>query len=563
MKCATKDRNLKQCRRYATNGKFCELHKYMLEYTDEMIEKSKPCSGCLKPYYLEEPYKTCIDCRERVKQPSKEDIIKCAKKDCKFKKSNENKYCGKHQLNMFLDETVEQGFKPCKNAVRGCREQLSQSYKYSACEPCLQLDRDKDNKRRGLPIKVTPSEKQCSTCCKMYTKEMFEGIYGETHTCKICRESNKRADEKRDKEHVNELARKNCAKPERKIVKNAWKEANYEKVAMYCIQYRKKLIENDIENYLNHNAEVMKNWLDANPEKAMLINEKKSYNIDYSYTNYKYSAELKQLVFEFTKEEFVQIVKSPCNYCGIIQEKGFNGIDRIDSKIGYIIDNCVSCCAMCNFMKGCLNKYIFIQRIEHILTYNKVVEGNLYPNSFKHYNPIYSKYISSAKARKLEFKIDKSIFTIITNNPCYLCGKLNTEYHQNGLDRINSLIGYLENNVYSCCGNCNYMKNNYSYKEFMDKCLSIYNKLQIDKIKAIKNIPQNDLILNNEVIQKEEENQEKNIIVKGNKLSLTDRTEYNRIKKQEQRKALKERYGNDEYNKIRAKEIAEQRKKKN
>ena len=214
-------------------------------------------------------------------------------------------------------------------------------------------------------------------------------------------------------------------------------------------------------------------------------------------------------------------------------------------------------------MKGCLNKYIFSQRIEHILTYNKVVEGNLYPNSFKHYNPIYSKYISSAKARKLEFKIDKSIFTIITNNPCYLCGKLNTEYHQNGLDRINSLIGYLENNVYSCCGNCNYMKNNYSYKEFMDKCLSIYNKLQIDKIKAIKNIPQNDLILNNEVIQKEEENQEKNIIVKGNKLSLTDRTEYNRIKKQEQRKALKERYGNDEYNKIRAKEIAEQRKKKN
>ena len=104
------------------------------------------------------------------------------------------------------------------------------------------------------------------------------------------------------------------------------------------------------------------------------------------------------------------------------------------------------------------------------------------------------------------------------------------------------------------------MKNNYSYKEFMDKCILIYNKLQIDKIKKIKNISQNDII-NPEVIEKEEI-QEKNSIVKGNKLSLIDRTEYNRIKKQEQRKALKERYGNDDYNKIRAKEIAEQRKKR-
>jgi hypothetical protein len=555
MKCATKDRNLKQCRRYASHGKFCELHKYMIDYTDEMLEKAKSCSTCLKTYYIEDPYKTCSGCRIRVKETK--EIIKCAKEDCTFKRTEENKYCGKHQLNMFLDETAEQGLKPCKNAVRGCREQLNESYKYSACQGCLELDREKDNKRRGGPIKVTASEKQCSVCCKMYTKEMFQGIHGETHTCKICRDANKRADEKRDKEHVNELARKNSANPERKIVKNAWKEENYEKVALYCIKYRQKLIENDIENYLYHNAEVMQKWRDANPEKATLMKEQKNNNIDYSYLNYKRNAELKQLIFEFTKEEFITLVKLPCNYCGIMQEKGFNGIDRVDSTIGYIMDNCVSCCAMCNFMKGCLNKHIFIKRVEHILTYNKVIEGNLFPNSFKHYNPIYSKYKSSANARKLEFKINETIFTLITNKPCYLCGKLNTEYHQNGLDRINSSVGYLESNVYSCCGNCNYMKNNYIYKEFMDKCLLIYNKLQIDKIKKI---PENEIIINDEVT---EENQEKNNIVKGNKLSTTDRKEYNRIKKQEQRKALKERYGNDEYNKIRAKEIAEQRKKKN
>jgi hypothetical protein len=148
-----------------------------------------------------------------------------------------------------------------------------------------------------------------------------------------------------------------------------------------------------------------------------------------------------------------------------------------------------------------------------------------------------------------------------------MCGKKTTKTHQNGLDRIDSAIGYIESNVYTCCGNCNYMKNNYTYKEFMDKCLLIYNKLYIDKIKKFKNILENDVItteIDNEIQEIDNhEIQEKNNIVKGNKLSKTDRTEYNRIKKQKQRQALKDRYGNDEYNKIRAREIAEKRKKRN
>ena len=557
MKCATKDRNLKQCRRYASNGKFCELHKYMIDYTDEMLEKAMPCSGCLKTYYIEEPFKTCTGCRERVKDQPKEQLIKCAKEDCKFKKSDENKYCGKHQLNMFLDETAEQGLKPCKNAIRGCREQLSESYKYSACEGCLQLDRDKDNKRRGLPIKVTASEKQCSVCCKMYTIGMFQGIHGETHTCKICRDANKRADEKRDKEHVNELARKNSAKPERKIVKNAWKEENYEKVALYCIQHRKKMIEQDNDEYHKHNAELMKKWRDSNPEKVKEINEKTKNNIYKYYQVYKNSAEVKQLVFEFTKEEFVKIVESPCNYCGIIQEKGFNGIDRVNSTIGYIKDNCVSCCAMCNYMKGCLDKNIFIQRVEHIVTYNKLAEGKLCPKSFKDYDTNYLSYKSRSDKKGLQFKMSKCVFDILTNRSCYLCGKQTTKTHQNGLDRIDSSIGYIENNVYTCCGNCNYMKNNYSYKHFIDKCLLIYNHTHpIIKVDTLTN----DII----DIPVEETNitvQETNTIVKGNKLTAEQIKENARLRKQKQRKLLKEKYGNEEYNKIRANEIAEQRKK--
>lgn len=563
MKCATKDRNLKPCRGNATTGRFCVLHSYMIDYTDKMVEEAKPCGTCRKTYFMGE-FTTCEACRKRGSEnrtkKKEEPIIKCAKEGCSFKKSEENTYCGKHQLYVFINETDEMGLKTCKNAIRGCRAQLGQDA-HSACDDCLEKDREKDHARRGVPIKVSTSEKQCSVCCKMCTKDMFQGMHGETQTCKSCRDANKRADDKRDKEHVNELARVNELKPERKLVKKAWKESNYEKVAMYCIQHRKKLIEEDVDKFHSHNAEVMKKWLLAHPEKALEINEKKNNSIDYSYTNYKRNAELKQLLFEITQEDFVELVKSPCNYCEIIQEKGFNGIDRIDSTIGYVPANCVSCCAMCNYMKGSLDKDIFVQRVEHIATYNKFVDGKLYPSSFMDYNSRYSSYITSADNRGLVFKISKCVFSILTDRACYICGKKTTKEHQNGLDRIDNSIGYLENNVHPCCGNCNYMKKNYTYKNFIDKCVMIYNKIKTDKESISIKEPVNE-VFNINVDLTEPPVKQKRTIVKGHKLTPEEIKENARIRKNAQRDALKARYGNEEYNKIHAKEIAEYRKKK-
>jgi hypothetical protein len=560
MKCATKDRNLKPCRGNAITGRFCTIHSYMIDYTDKMVEDAKPCGTCRKTYFMGE-YTTCEACRKRGGEnriKKKEEIIKCAKEGCSFKRSEENTYCGKHQLYVFINETDEMGLKTCKNAIRGCRAQLRKDER-SACDDCLEKERANDHKRRGVPVKETVSEKQCSCCCKMYTKEMFQGMHGETQTCKSCRDANKRADDKRDKEHVNELARVNAEKPERKIVKKAWIETNYEKVALYCIQHRKKLIEEDVDKYNSHNAEIMQKWRDSHPEKVQEMNNKKNNSIDYSYINYKRSAGLKQLEFEITQEEFVEIVKFPCEYCGIIQEKGFNGIDRLVSTIGYVNDNCVSCCAMCNYMKGCLDKDIFIQRVEHIATYNKFVDGKLYPNAFKNYNPLYESYILRSHKRGFIFDINEELFDNTTNAPCYMCGKLSTKEHQNGLDRIDSSIGYIENNIYSCCGNCNYMKNNYNYKLFMDKCVMIYNKINKSSVIIEEPLIQNEVVVQNEVV--DDKIKEQRHIVKGNKLTPDDVKELARIRKQKSRELLKEKYGHEEYNKKRAKEIADNRKK--
>jgi hypothetical protein len=117
------------------------------------------------------------------------------------------------QLDIFIDATEELGLKCCKNVTRKCRSQLPKDGK-SSCELCLAKEREKDHAKRGT-IVITETEKQCSNCSKMCPLDHFNGVHNDTKTCQSCRDYFKKMDEKRDKEHVNELARKNEKKPER------------------------------------------------------------------------------------------------------------------------------------------------------------------------------------------------------------------------------------------------------------------------------------------------------------------------------------------------------------
>ena len=583
MSCPAKDRNYAPCR-FSPEDTYCKHHTYLNDYTNEMFKKTSVCSSC-KLWKFTGNYATCEECRERaekVRKEIKDTIGLCAKDGCKFKKS-ENKYCGKHQTLLFVEETESLGLKTCKNYIRGCRSKMQHSYKFTRCEECLKQEREKDHKKRGTFASIeikNPEQKACSTCCKIFSMESFQGLHGETRTCQMCREANKRADEKRDAEHVRELARKNEKKPERRAVKFAWKEANYEKVATYWMDARKRLIENDLEGYLKKNAETMKKWRDANPEKVQEINIAKINSIDAQYSVYKTSAISKQLDFELTKGDFVEMVESPCYYCGIIQEKGFNGLDRLDSNSdkGYIMSNCVSCCQFCNMMKGCLGPTIFINRVEHISTHLKLFQGNLHLEDFKNITNVnYSDYKLRANRKELEFDLSKSFFNEKIKEPCYLCGKQISTTHKNGLDRFDSDIGYIEKNVNSCCGNCNMMKRDYNYDDFINKCKLICEKnvkfvsIQIKpkiifkiKVKEIHIKSESNLVVEvkSEKIVKEKDQQEKTQIVRGNKLSQDEKREKERVKKQKQREALREKYGDEEFRKMRAEEIARTRQKK-
>jgi hypothetical protein len=75
--------------------------------------------------------------------------------------------------------------------------------------------------------------------------------------------------------------------------------------------------------------------------------------------------------FLLTDDQFVSISKEKCHYCGadpIENAYGVvsNGLDRVNSSIGYSIDNVVPCCKICNVMKNKLSVDDFLKHISSI-----------------------------------------------------------------------------------------------------------------------------------------------------------------------------------------------------
>lgn len=81
--------------------------------------------------------------------------------------------------------------------------------------------------------------------------------------------------------------------------------------------------------------------------------------------------------FELTFQQFDNLISGNCFFCGATpnteyryKKKDFelmrNGIDRLDPNQGYTLSNSVSCCKICNFLKGTLSKEDFISQVRRI-----------------------------------------------------------------------------------------------------------------------------------------------------------------------------------------------------
>lgn len=106
--------------------------------------------------------------------------------------------------------------------------------------------------------------------------------------------------------------------------------------------------------------------------------------INHIILQYKRHARERNLAWELEYEQVEKLISSPCFYCGAEKsnhkvtkncKEGFdhNGIDRIDSSKGYLEDNVVACCKVCNRAKLDMNQKDFVLWAHRVSEYTKAM----------------------------------------------------------------------------------------------------------------------------------------------------------------------------------------------
>lgn len=130
----------------------------------------------------------------------------------------------------------------------------------------------------------------------------------------------------------------------------------------YYQNNKEKVLAQKHEHYLENREEFLEKAKHISPERK---EQSKLYKRQYRQEN-KYSvlvrfgvaqgaANHRGIAWLLTKEQYAKIVEKPCYYCN--NEFGNNytncgsGLDRLDNSKEYELENVVSCCQKCNFVR--------------------------------------------------------------------------------------------------------------------------------------------------------------------------------------------------------------------
>lgn len=124
---------------------------------------------------------------------------------------------------------------------------------------------------------------------------------------------------------------------------------------------------------------------------------------------------------------------------------------------------------------GCLKR-------EATILFNKTNKTKVMYNTF---SAVWQSYKRGAIERGLNFNLSKKQFYDLSQKDCFYCGQKPSQvrkprykgkyssYIYNGIDRMNSQLGYDISNCVPCCGVCNKMKSNHTFKDFIEKIKAI------------------------------------------------------------------------------------------
>lgn len=290
-----------------------------------------------------------------------------------------------------------------------------------------------------------------------------------------------------------------------KETKSVWRSANPEKIKEYSVTYWQRKGGDDIrrewyKDYMRQfrTTEWYVSWSAKRRESLLASGQSVVISV-------RTAAQMKKLDCDLSDDQIKEYAFNPCHYCGDIYS---GGVDRVDSTIGYLVDNCVPCCTICNFMKKNYAIDVFIDRCKVIASHLGVWVGECKEAGECFHRAVgtisYEAY-SKITTRGYVMELSKSQFNELRNGTCYLTGLPNA----NGIDRVDNSIGYTIENCRPCSKIANYMKRSLSIDVFTNHVQKIAShwsgdvpniiggdKTQETYIEVMTNRPKLDIIKN-------------------------------------------------------------------
>lgn len=413
---------------------YCKSHKYFEKLTLTEISQikkglAKVCGRCGKWHFGESKSK-CDDCIKYMQ--ALQIKIKVKVKKCQAKDRN-MKNCRRKALDNTEFCEMHQNFKKESRLCSGCKRFECFEIDKTTCNNCRQRQAIHREKLKN-------------------TKEKCIGLVNNDHFC------------------TNEVSENGfCGKHQ-----NQWRKYEVSNDGV------KKVCTNHIRGCMNIlDMDDIYIRCDDCRRKGREERNKLSY--------YKKRAFEKGIEMTLTTEEIDYLSEQNCHYCGGMNDRKWNGIDRIDNEKGYTIDNVYPACWICNLMKHEYTEENFIEHCMNISKNYPCDESFEDPTIIKH--KTYAKFKNKAKYRKKDKSEDKKKkyhvyitekeYNMFLQEKCFYCGSANNPY-QIGLDRVDNDRSYEVTNIVSCCSICNEMKWKHHIKTFTEKAKEVA-KFQANK----------------------------------------------------------------------------------
>ena len=152
----------------------------------------------------------------------------------------------------------------------------------------------------------------------------------------------------------------------------------------------------------------------------------------------------------FTDYMIFEMMSKSCYYC----MDTATTIDRVDSSIGHVPENCVGSCWPCNKSKGNGDRDSFVRKAFY-RSRKEYFDDDVDIWSDNVRKPSYLDYRKKAIRQKVSFELTNEQWEILVRGDCAYCLRSLPTKKYNGVDRVIPSDGYTINNTVSCCDDCN------------------------------------------------------------------------------------------------------------